>query len=269
MRKMATWDLVPGMIPAKTIYNSQGTILIAKGITLTEAYINCLRKFRIPEVYIVSDTQEWSFETIFSESSSQAAAVSRKLLTEMRKEKTVNFEQNFHQIEQVVFTSLDNVIIHPYLDEIRKKSVVFNHSLRTALLSVAMGLTKGYDFTNLGCLASCALLHDYGMKMEFDEESNHHLDGFIKLRDNPQIEMICALVSLQHHERFDGLGKPLGLAKYQISEFARLISVADFYDRLIHMHNNTPRQAVLKVVGASRTMFDPDMVDLFGNTTVK
>ncbi len=267
MRKTATYDLVPGMIPAKTIYNANGLILIAKGITLTAAYINCLKKFHIPEVYIVSDTADWTLDTAFSESSSLAASRSRQLLTEMKKYKTVNFEETHSQLEQVVFAALEKTVIYPYLDEMKKNPVLFNHALRTALLSVAMGLRKGYDFTNLSCLATCAILHDCGMGSEFDEESNHHLDGFIKLRNNPQLEMIGALVSLQHHERFDGLGKPLGLAKYQITEFARLIAVADFYDRLIHLEGNTPRQAVLKVVGGSRTRFDPDMVDIFGKTT--
>lgn len=267
MKKIATYDLAPGMIPAKTIYNANGILLIAKGITLTASYINCLKKFRVPEVYIVTDTEDWTLDTVFSESSSGAAVRSRQLLAEMKKYKTINFEENHSQLEQVVFAALANTVVYPYLDEMKENPVVFNHCLRTALLSVGMGLIKGYDFINLSCLATCALLHDCGMGNEFDEESNHHLDGFIKLRTNQQLEMISALVSLQHHERFDGLGKPLGLAKYQITEFARLIAVADFYDRLIHLQGNTPRQAVLKVVGASRTLFDPDMVEIFGKTT--
>lgn len=266
MKKIPTCDLVPGMIPAKTIYNSNGILLIAKGITLTASYINCLKKFRVPEVYIVTDTKEGAFDTVFSEASSCAALRSCQLLDEMKKYQTIDFEKNHSQLEQVVFAALANTAVYQFLNEMQKNPIVFNHCLRTALISVGMGLIKGYDFINLCSLATCALLHDCGMEKEFDEESNHHLDGFIKLRNNQQLEMINALVSLQHHERFDGLGKPLGLAKYQIIEFARLIAVADFYDRLIHLQGNTPRQAVIKVVAASKTLFDPDMVEVFGKT---
>lgn len=269
MKKVPTRDLLAGMIPAKSIYDSKGRILVAKGIALTSSYINRLYKFRVPEVYVITDEgQEWVFEKFFSESACLAASKTRSLLTKMKKYQTVNFDKNSCQIEQVVFTALDNRVIHPYLDGMRANPVVLNHCLRTALLSVGMGLTRGYDFINLGYLASSAILHDCGMGNEFDEENNHHLDGFVKLRSNHQLEIINALVSMQHHERFDGLGRPLGLAKYQIIEFARLIAVADYYDRLIHMHDNTPRQAVLKIIGAANNLFDPDMVDVF-DTSLK
>lgn len=70
-----------------------------------------------------------------------------------------------------------------------------------------------------------------------------------------------------HHERYDGLGYPDGLAGGQIPMGARILAVADTYDDLQIGHlSSTPLKAedARAMIARGRgTQFDPEVVDVF------
>lgn len=268
MKNLYIADLQPGMLPAQTIYDSKGLILIARGIPLTDSYIKRLVKFNIQTVSIQDTETENSYAAVFSPIADQAATKARQLLADLTKHKTVKLDTTSYQIEQVVYSALERLPLQSYLAKMSQNDTLYNHSLRTTLISVNLGLAKNYDYLNLDFLATCSILHDCGMGSDFCEDHAHAFKGFLEIRNQTSLDILTALVCLQHHERFDGLGTPLGFAKYQIIEFARLIAVADYYDRLVSIQNNTPRQAIFKLATASGTLFDPDMIKLFESTLI-
>ena len=70
----------------------------------------------------------------------------------------------------------------------------------------------------------------------------------------------------QHHERWDGNGYPDGLKCEEISEFARIIAVADTYHELASVKSNRralmPHEAIEFIMAYSGDMFDPKLVHL-------
>jgi response regulator RpfG family c-di-GMP phosphodiesterase len=70
-----------------------------------------------------------------------------------------------------------------------------------------------------------------------------------------------------HHERWDGKGYPDGLAGSQIPLWARIISVADSFDAMIHDRPYrkalTLEDARLEIVRNSGTQYDPEVVEAF------
>ncbi len=267
MKTLVLSQLQPGMIPAQTIYDTKGLILVRSGIPLTESYIKRLTKFGIHTVAIQEPDAENHYASVLSPIAEKAARQACQLMADLNKHKTLNWETGY-KIEQVVYSALERLPLQPYLTKMSRNPILYDHSLRTALISVNLGLTKNYDYLNLDFLATCSLLHDCGMGETFLEDANnaHAFQGFLEIRNHAGLDMLTALVCLQHHERFDGLGGPLGFAKYQITEFARLIAVADYYDRLVFLYQNTPRQAVFKIAAGSGTLFDPDMIKLLEAT---
>jgi HD-GYP domain-containing protein (c-di-GMP phosphodiesterase class II) len=262
MKILPIAELQENMISNQTVCDAKGTILIARGVVLTRAYIQGLKKFNIKAIQIQEDDNPLALCSLFTPTARQAINAADNKLTHFTNDKLFKIEKNSFKISQIIYSILARPPIQSFLEHNTQHQILYNHSIRTTIFAINMGLSKGYDYLNLEYLAMSALIHDYGMGQLFLEESaDHPIIGFTKIRENPDLDMIIALVCLQHHEHFDGSGT-FSFCKTQITEFARLISIADYYDRLI-MKNNTHRQAIFKILSGSGTLFDPDMVKIF------
>jgi putative nucleotidyltransferase with HDIG domain len=160
-----------------------------------------------------------------------------------------------------------------------RDSQTCNHSKATGewarRLCVAMGLPKDQsDFIEL-----CALLHDIGKiatpeqilfkagpltSAEWDVMRDHSAAGQRVLNQIPTLSR-CANIVRAHHERWDGLGYPDGLAGETIPFEARVVAVADAFHAMItdrpYRKAIAPRRA-LEILDAGRdTQWDPLVVD--------
>ena len=78
-----------------------------------------------------------------------------------------------------------------------------------------------------------------------------------------------------NNNRWDGSGFPEGLEGDAIPYEARIVAIADAYDRLIHPHNSatepglSPRQALEKIVAGASSKFDPQLVAAFRRITMR
>ena len=74
-------------------------------------------------------------------------------------------------------------------------------------------------------------------------------------------------IALSHHEKWDGTGYPYGLAGTDIPESARICSILDVYDALIHKRvyrEALPEEEALTIMTESRgSHFDPEIFDCF------
>ena len=72
---------------------------------------------------------------------------------------------------------------------------------------------------------------------------------------------------MHHHERVDGKGYPLGLARDEIPEFARVIAVADAFDSMTSTRSYRGARRIDEAIAELRkwsgTQFDPVLVDAF------
>ena len=72
-------------------------------------------------------------------------------------------------------------------------------------------------------------------------------------------------IALSHHERWDGLGYPLGIAGEAIPLAARIVSVADVYDALTSQRTYKPAyshdQAMRLLIDTAGTQFDPLVIE--------
>ncbi|MCB0063665.1 MAG: HD domain-containing protein, partial [Caldilineaceae bacterium] len=86
------------------------------------------------------------------------------------------------------------------------------------------------------------------------------LEGFENLRGAHTLVM-------QHHERFDGSGYPMGLRGEQIFIGARIFAVADSLDAILTERSYSEPMAldlaIQRIVGQRGTLHDPKVVDAF------
>jgi HD-GYP domain-containing protein (c-di-GMP phosphodiesterase class II) len=71
----------------------------------------------------------------------------------------------------------------------------------------------------------------------------------------------------EHHERWDGLGYPNGLAGRNIHQLARIAAVADVYDAVTsdrpYHAARPPYVGVEVILEGAGTQFDPEVVEVF------
>ena len=85
---------------------------------------------------------------------------------------------------------------------------------------------------------------------------------------SPLLNM-AAEIALNHHEKFDGTGYPMGLKGDAIPIVGRIVAVADVFDALTSARPYKPAWAVERAVQFMREQrglhFDPECVDAFFN----
>lgn len=78
---------------------------------------------------------------------------------------------------------------------------------------------------------------------------------------------MARIIAMQHHEKVDGTGYPNGLVGEEIDLAARIVSLADAYDaitsRRVYKDPIAPEVARKRIVAASGSHFDPDLVQAF------
>lgn len=81
---------------------------------------------------------------------------------------------------------------------------------------------------------------------------------------NP-LRRIIAQVCAFHHERWNGSGYPTGRSGHRIPYCARLVSICDTYDAIVHdrvyAKSRSHAAAMKIIVDARGVLFDPDIVD--------
>lgn len=139
----------------------------------------------------------------------------------------------------------------------------------------------GLRHDELEAVAYGALLHDVG-KIGVPEhllrkEGPLSEAEWLVMRQHPEIgERIChpltasrafAPIIRHHHERFDGNGYPDGLSGDAIPLGARIVSIADAYEAMVHGRPYQPAQAhelaAAELQGLSGRQFDPALVPVF------
>jgi HD-GYP domain-containing protein (c-di-GMP phosphodiesterase class II) len=74
---------------------------------------------------------------------------------------------------------------------------------------------------------------------------------------------------MQHHERTDGTGYPLGLKEDDICDGAKLLAIVDTYDAMTHSraHNDekqlSKKEAVIEINRSAKGQFSMQWVRLF------
>jgi putative two-component system response regulator len=165
----------------------------------------------------------------------------------------------------------------------RRYVAIADHIERVSRYAELIGRQLGFDAGHAALVRGATKLHDIG-KIAIPDRillkpgaltpaeraiiERHAAIGH-QLLDDPDSELLtmAATVALSHHERWDGLGYPHGLAGAEIPIEARIAAVADVCDSLIRMRTYRPSfriQDAIELVRAGRgTQFDSEVVDAF------
>jgi response regulator RpfG family c-di-GMP phosphodiesterase len=155
------------------------------------------------------------------------------------------------------------------------------HSRKVTAWSLRLGQQLDLDRADLATVEQGAIIHDVGKigipdsilrkngnltEEEWAQMKRHPELGYRMLASIPSLERARRVV-LQHHERWDGTGYPLGLEGQEIDLGARLLHLAEAYDSITEDRSwrkgRSGQQAREEIVRCSGTQFDPTVVQAF------
>ena len=162
-----------------------------------------------------------------------------------------------------------------------KSNETEEHAERLAELSKKLGRVLGLTEEDLVALELLSTLHDIGKisidlgiltkagKLTDDEWAQikkHPAVGYRITQSSPELRHISEYI-LSHHERWDGLGYPHGLAGEDIPLLSRILSVVDAYDAMTEDRSYrsamTSDDAIDEIRKNAGTQFDPQIAAAF------
>ncbi|MEW6173733.1 MAG: HD-GYP domain-containing protein [Bacillota bacterium] len=186
-------------------------------------------------------------------------------------------EERAHRLQEVflgVISSLSRVL------DARDPHTA-RHSQSVADYALAIAKEMGLSASQRETVYFAGILHDVGKigiseqplrkpgkltPEEWEEIKKHPVLSYKILRDIPELEEI-AVITLYHHERWDGGGYPYGVKEESIPLGARILCVADSYDAMIservYKKAMPQERALSELKRCAGTQFDPEIVDVF------
>lgn len=250
MRRVRVDSVPAGAKLARTVFSSDGGVLLMQGVELKESYLEMLKKRGINEIYLEDGLSEGiEVRDVVSETTrNEAVVLVKDIMTGYSFSDTIDVENVKAIVNRIVDELLANDDILYNLTEIKTvDDYTFKHSVSVCILSIITGIGLGFDTVQLRELGLGAILHDIGklcipreilkkpgqltMK-EFEEIKRHTILGYELLKKSGQLYLSSSYIALGPHERYDGSGYPFCLKNEEIQVYVRIVAVADVYDAL-------------------------------------
>ena len=265
---MRTRQLRPGMKLDQSIVDRLGRNLVTRGAVIDEYIIESLINLGVMNVYIQEGEVEEEEVVISKAAQNQIDKLYTADRSKLSLSKSVR-ERISHGIQSIYsdtdgenLASTTASITDDLMDAIDSNNAVaidigelktsdeytFKHSVDVATISMILAKQQGLSRKEIYEIGICGLLHDVGKTKvpleilnkpgrlndeEFEIMKQHSVFGYRMIKDKPDFSNTICLGVLQHHEKINGAGYPMGVAGNQISPYARIISIADIYDALI------------------------------------
>jgi diguanylate cyclase (GGDEF)-like protein/PAS domain S-box-containing protein len=155
------------------------------------------------------------------------------------------------------------------------------HSKRVSEICLLIGKGLLFNDDDINQIKTAGLLHDIGKiglsevllngegdlsSEDWKEIKRHPEVGYRILSSANEFGEIANFVR-DHHERWDGKGYPKGLKGEEISQQARIISIADAFDAMTtertYKATLTIEEALVEIKKNAGTQFDPKLAKLF------
>jgi HD-GYP domain-containing protein (c-di-GMP phosphodiesterase class II) len=297
---------IAGATLAEDVHTMLGGILFVKGTTLYEKEVEVLQAFMVDRV-VIEDTDEPKTSAADENRSDSATSKVVTGGTKEKEQlpfhtsfaKAVSTFKNLvirvqggqnipvMEVREVVTPLLQQVQDQPEfllsLHRIsRVDSYAYEHSIAVGLISYMIGRWIKVPEKEWMQVALAGTLLDIGKTRidrrilqkpgkltpeEFEEMKKHTVYGYQLIKASPGLSEGVALAALQHHEREDGSGYPLGLPGAKLHLYSKIVAVADVYHAMcsnrIYQKGKSSYVVAEQLLQDSFGKLDPHIVHTF------
>lgn len=303
-KAMRTRQLHSGMVIDQTILDKSGKALIERGSMLDDFQIEGLLRHGIMEIYIREGEEDPEEEkeivipaavqkTIEKARVEDRSRVQLKESVKKRVSEGIQFlynstsDPNFSETTANIANELMNAITENDAIAIDISALkvsdeyTFKHSVDVSTMSMIIAKKHGFSDAAVREIGITGLLHDMGKSKipnevlnkpgrltdeEFALMKQHSVLGYHILKEKNNFNDSILRGVLQHHEKLNGAGYPLGVTAEKIHPYAKVISIADIYDALVterpYKKGFSPRDAV-EMIMAMTAELDIDVMKSF------
>lgn len=276
-------ELQEGCILTDDVFCSTNRPIIRKKTVLTNSLIDILNAFLIEDVMVgktlINGLPFIPTEIIEEESGSIIDEVRALGVTDLYLQAVRDYKKEFTSWQagmQVDISKIRNILL-PLLEKMENlptelfnlyhlstsEDYVYQHSIAVGLISGYIGkkmnFTKG-DWVQIGlagCLADCGMAKinptiinkisslTFG---EYEEIKKHPVFSYKLVQNITVLRKDMKIAILQHHERLDGSGYPLGEKENKIHPIAKIIAVADIFHAMTSERFYRNKQSPYKVL---------------------
>lgn len=230
------------------ILNAYGVTVVPAEAVLTPESLQILINHRIDinSIVFASDRKPVQEKSIqIGELVQQTVTVSKELFESILLSRKVPLMEIRNEVLPAILQLSKNPDIFELFEAVKSKDdYVYEHNIGVGVISTLIGRWMNLDNSELSILSLAATLHDVGKvklpleilnkpgrlnEVEFQLVKKHTIFGYELLKGTTGLSLRIARVALQHHEREDGNGYPLGLKKENIDLFSSIVSVADIF----------------------------------------
>jgi HD-GYP domain-containing protein (c-di-GMP phosphodiesterase class II) len=268
-----------GQYLGRTIFASNGAILLSDGVQLTVYMINTLKRIGVTMIYIKEPYLE-DVEIVDVVSEENKRLVMQRMgetFDSLRSGKEFNTKNINLSIDRMLEDIIKNKEVLIQLSDIRSKdNDMYVHAMNVCTISSLIGINMGLTQNQVRELAIGALLHDIG-KIDAltddtspDMKKHHTWRGFEVLKNKREFSLLIAHVAFQHHETLDAQGLPRKVDADQIHLYAKIVAAANLFDNLLYNPANgkrmLPHDACEHMMALAGTKLDHEVLIHFLRT---
>ncbi|WP_035119388.1 HD-GYP domain-containing protein [Cohnella panacarvi] len=281
-------DVRSGDRLTEDIFNSFGLHVLSKGTMLNEKELSRLYQHQIdfleiePRSGLSSEPENTAYNPLLRPLYYDAVAGAEQLFERALSDGKIyeeDVKESFQPLVENFKAERDVVSLLLMLNS--QDDYTYQHSVQVGMLSYYIARWIGWNEEDTVRAGKAGFLHDIGKckvadgilnkpdkltEVEFEEVKNHPRYGYDILKGSLEDSGIH-LAALQHHERMDGSGYPLGLTKDNIHPLARIVAVADVYSAMISSRAYREKRDLLIVLREMHELsfnkLDPDITHTF------
>jgi HD-GYP domain-containing protein (c-di-GMP phosphodiesterase class II) len=281
---------------SENVLTKKGSLLLEKGKSISMREMEILKSFFIPFVSIESRGTEAEKQTeheiveadlsvlpFYKEYDSMITLLKR-VFNLARTSQTLPILDIRTRMEALIQQiGHYNILAFP-TNKSNEKEYMIHNSILVSLTSYQLAKWHGFQQKDLMQIALAGLLHDIGntkidqvifdktsrlTEKELEEMKKHTVIGYQILKTMPAINEGVKMSALQHHEKEDGTGYPLGVTGDKVHLYAKVVAIADIFHAMTsnrqYKRAISPYLVLEQLLNESFGKLDPALVQTFIN----
>ncbi|MEX2459719.1 MAG: HD-GYP domain-containing protein [Paenibacillaceae bacterium] len=264
----------------RDIYSKKGVLVLAESTVLTDEHI-C--KGMLHHVGLSLDDVIADEEKNIDLGVDEALVQVRSIFRDVKHTNRIPLMNVRKKLIPAIHKIIENSGLFGLLHDLQvKDDYTYHHNIGVSIIAMMIGKWMQLSAQDLSILSVSAFLHDIGKlkvpkeilnkagkltETEFTMMKMHTMYGYEMIKNTVDCSHRHALVALQHHEREDGSGYPLGLKGDKLDILSKIVAVADVFHAMTSKrvyHDAIPFHQVLqKMQQNAFGKLDPTITTLF------